>query len=249
MESTKTLRINKALANAGICSRRKADELVQAKLVRVNGQLVTSPGFMVQATDLLEVHGKVVPFTIDIPEMCYLMLHKPVQIVSTVSDPEGRQTILDLIPETWKSYRLYPAGRLDYFSEGLILLTNDGDLTHRLMHPRHHIPRTYEVVVREEVQEKDLDIMRKGMTLEEGDTLAPMQVSISPTRRGTLLTMVLHQGLNRQIRRVCRDLGLTILTLRRIAQGPLELGDLPLGSVRALSSEEVALLKKAAAGS
>ena len=247
MESTKSVRINKALADAGVCSRRRADELVAAGEVRVNGDTLATPGMRVCPGDSLHVNGRTVRVAGEGHSPCYLMLNKPVQVVSTASDPDGRTTVLDLVPPRWRERRLYPAGRLDFFSEGLLLLTDDGELTNRLIHPRHHVPRVYDVVVREAVGQAALARMRSGMTLAEGEVLAPMEVEAlpNPKGRGTLLRMTLHQGLNRQIRRVCRDLHLTILTLRRVAQGPLRLGNLDTGAVRELSPGEVASLRRA----
>ncbi len=257
----KTVRINKALADAGVCSRRRADELVAAGRVKVNGEVVSSPGLqVVPGADTLEVDGKPIRAAAQAP--CYLLLHKPVRVVSTAYDPEGRTTVLDLVPAQWKSRRLYPAGRLDFFSEGLVLITDDGELTNRVVHPRHHMPRVYRVLVRDRVSDRALDAMRRGMTLAEGEKLAPVEVRVLPGnmhdlsgrsrdadaptgQRGTLLEMTLHQGLNRQIRRMCRDLGLTILRLVRVAQGPLRLGVMRPGEVRELTSAEVAALKKA----
>lgn len=176
----------------------------------------------------------------------YLMLNKPVEVVTTVSDPEGRRTVLDLLPARYKSSRIFPVGRLDFFSEGLLLLTNDGELTQRLTHPRFHLPKHYEVLVREEPSSMALDSMRSGMTLAEGDRLAPVAVEkIGNQQRGTLLAMTLKQGVNRQIRRMCRDLGLTILRLRRVGQGSLKLGELATGACRSLEPGEVRALKKA----
>ncbi len=251
-----TVRINKALADAGVCSRRRADALVTAGAVKVNGETVLSPGLQVRpGLDRIEVNGE--PLQLSPRSSCYLMLHKPVRVVSTAKDPEGRTTVLDLVPAQWKKHRLYPAGRLDYFSEGLVLLTDDGELTNRLMHPRHHLPRIYHVLVRGKVSEQALAAMRSGMTLAEGEKLAPVEVRVLPGVRhdlsrqgnrgqtGTLLEMTLHQGLNRQIRRMCRDLGLTVLRLIRVAQGPLRLGVLHPGEVRELTPAEVAALRRA----
>lgn len=257
----KTIRINKALADAGVCSRRRADELVAAGRVRVNGETVTSPGLQVApGVDRLEVDGK--PIAAEEQTPCYLLLNKPVRVVSTAYDPEGRTTVLDLVPAQWKKRRLYPAGRLDFFSEGLVLLTDDGELTNRIVHPRHHMPRVYRVLVRGDVNERALDTMRRGMTLAEGEKLAPVEIRVLPGRmhdlsglskdadkpagqQGTLLEMTLHQGLNRQIRRMCRDMRLTILRLVRVAQGPLRIGVMRPGEVRELTPAEVAALKKA----
>lgn len=253
------IRLNKALADAGLCSRRKADELIFSGAVSVNGQTADSPGVrVVPGRDHVTLQGRPVALrgaAGDKPAPCWLMLHKPVGVVATASDPEGRRTVLDFVPQPWKERRLYPVGRLDFFSEGLLLLTDDGELAHRLTHPRWHLPRVYEVRVRPEhgrlVPGTALDAMRRGMTLSEGEHLAPVDITVldGPGDRGkeqgTLLSMTLRQGLNRQIRRMCRDVGLTILRLKRVSQGPLELGGLPSGHVRSLSGEEVAALRRA----
>ena len=252
-DDTSLQRINKALAGAGVCSRRKADELVQQGLVKVNGRVVDTPGFQVGPEDRIEVSGRLLPSRGSRNDPCCLMLHKPVSVVSTARDPQGRTTVLDLVPPPWNARRLYPAGRLDFFSEGLVLLTDDGELTHRLIHPSHHLPRVYRVLVRGQVSAGILARMRNGMTLAEGEKLAPVEVRTLETRNGgrrtsgdVWLELVLHQGVNRQIRRMCRDLGLIVLRLIRVAQGPLELGDLPAGRVRPLTPGELKRLRAAA---
>lgn len=238
-------RINKAMAAAGFCSRRTADEWIKSGLVRVNGKLVTECGVKVAPGDEIEANGKKVRLSGKASKHFYIMLNKPVQVVSTVHDPEGRTTVLDILPEALKKERLYPVGRLDYFSEGLLLLTNDGALTERLTHPRYHLPKIYEVLVREEPSSAVLGRMRAGMTLAEGEKLAPVEVKLERAERGYSLTMTLHQGINRQIRRMCRDVGLTILRLKRLEQGPLALGELGSGKCRELTEGEVVLLRKA----
>ena len=245
-ELKKGLRINKALAGAGVCSRRQADELIRQGRVRVNGITVTEPGIQIAPGDELAVDGKRVPLDRIEAGFTYLMLNKPVQVVSTARDPEGRKTVLDLLAPDYAGKRLYPVGRLDFFSEGLLLLTDDGELTQRLTHPRYHLPKYYEILVRERASEEALRTMRSGMTLAEGEKLAPVEVRRkSTTAKGELLEMVLRQGVNRQIRRMCRDLGLTILRLRRVGQGPLKLGGLASGQCRELSSEEAHDLRAA----
>lgn len=263
------VRINKVLAEAGICSRRKADALILAGLVRVNGEIVDTPGLRVRPdADIIEVRGVRLPPPDGKREPCRLLLHKPVAVVSTVSDPGGRPTVLDFVPPQWRQRRLYPAGRLDFFSEGLLLLTDDGDLTHSLIHPDRkagaHLARVYHVLLRERVTEEALRIMRSGMRLAEGEELAPVKARVLshsphlsghgrhlPRRHGRLpaegsiLELTLQQGLNRQIRRMCRDLGLTILRLIRIAQGPLRLDGLSPGEVRPLTPDETAALFRA----
>lgn len=255
------VRLNKALADAGLCSRRKADALVFSGAVKVNGQRADSPGLRVcPGRDRIEVNGRPVSLRRagdGRSGRCWLMLHKPAGVVATARDPEGRRTVLDLVPPPWNERRLYPVGRLDFFSEGLLLITDDGQLAHRLSHPRWHLPRVYDVRVRPEsgavALPRALEIMRGGMTLAEGERLAPVQVEVwdaadkaRPGRGSDLvLRLTLHQGLNRQIRRMCRDLGLTVLRLRRVAQGPLRLGDLPAGRIRPLRGDELAALRRA----
>ncbi len=244
------IRLNKALADAGICSRRKADELIFAGLVTVNGVKPESPGVRIDPEkDHVVCKGKKVVFSTG-KKACILMLHKPISVVSTVKDPEGRKTVLDFLPQAYKQRRIYPVGRLDFFSEGLLLLTDDGELANRLMHPRWHMPRIYHVKVRLPGKDYNLPrtlvIMQRGMKLAEGEELAPVKVEIMGKQKGLelWLAFTLSQGINRQIRRMCRDTDLTILTLRRVQQGPLLLGDLPRGEVRELTDEEVSLLRK-----
>ncbi|MEW5772706.1 MAG: pseudouridine synthase [Thermodesulfobacteriota bacterium] len=239
------VRINKALAQAGVCSRRAADELVAAGRVLVNG-VPAQPGQAVDpARDRVEVDGRPVDLVPAGTASFVLMLHKPVRTVTTARDPEGRPTVFDLLPEKYRSRRLVHVGRLDFFSEGLLLLTDDGELCNRLTHPRRHLPRVYEVTVRGPVPEKALAAMRAGMTLAEGERLAPAQADILETGPGrSVLRLVLGQGLNRQIRRMCRDLDLTVLKLVRVALGPLELGALRPGEARPLTDRELDALRR-----
>lgn len=238
-------RLNKFIAASGYCSRRKADELIFAGAVQVNGMVEHSPGRRILPDDVILVEGQrlaALPASFS-----YIMLHKPIQVMCTAHDPQGRPTVLDCLTAEMRRNRVYPVGRLDYFSEGLLLLTNDGELAQRLMHPRHHQPKTYDVLVRGTVPATALATMRRGMTLAEGEHLRPVEVESRLQANGhTRLRMVLHQGVNRQIRRMCRDLGLTILRLKRIRLGPLGLGDLPAGSCRFLSAAEISALLQAA---
>ncbi|GAB7080602.1 pseudouridine synthase [Megalodesulfovibrio paquesii] len=242
------LRLNKALARAGVASRRGADELIFGGQVRVNGEVVDSPGLQVTARDHIEVQGRPIRVPVD-PSAGHttIALHKPVEVVSTAKDPQGRRTVLDLLPADLRANtRLYPIGRLDYFSEGLILLTDDGDLANHLMHPRHHVPKRYEVLLRGDVPSEALKAMREGMTLPptprepQPVRLQPVPTRILGIKDGkTLLELVLHQGVNRQIRRMCEALDLTILRLTRVSIGSLPLGELPKGSWRRLTAAEV----------
>ncbi len=240
-------RLNKFLAQAGVCSRRKADTYIAAGRVQVNGSLVTQLGVQVHpGQDEVRVDGRVV----ELPESQsaghdYILLHKPVQVVTTAKDPQGRRTVLDLLPSQTFTRRIFPVGRLDFMSEGLLLLTSDGELANRLTHPRWHVEKVYEVTLREAVTEEHIKQMSSGMRLSEGEQLAPVNVQRRKTTADTSsLELTLHQGVNRQIRRMCRDLGLTILRLKRIRQGPVRLGKLPQGHWRHLTATEITTLKK-----
>lgn len=240
----KEKRLNKAIADNGYCSRRKADELIFAGKVSVNGVPEQNPARRVNESDIIAIDGKKLTGAACLP--CYYMLHKPVQTVSTVHDPEGRPTIMDCIPPHLRQIRLYPIGRLDFFSEGLLLLTNDGDFANRLMHPRYHLEKKYEVLVRGSVSDAILNTMRNGMKLSDGPQLLPVAIRKQPLTNGnTLLTMTLNQGINRQIRRMCAQFDMTILRLKRVAQGNLALGNLKTGQIRPLTEQEISDLKKA----
>lgn len=243
--STPAIRLNKALAQAGVCSRRAADDLIRAGRVSVNGIRADLGTAVRPESDDIRVDGRPIrPVTGD--ENLVFMLNKPVQVVTTARDPQGRPTVLDLMGKAAGPRRLFPVGRLDYFSEGLIILTTDGELANRLMHPRWHLPKLYRVVVREEVSEEALAAMRSGMKLAEGEELAPVKAQIvDKDARSTTLELELIQGVNRQIRRMCRDLGLTILKLSRTRLGPLSIDDLPPGKYRPLCPDEVVSLRKA----
>ncbi|QGY41214.1 pseudouridine synthase [Pseudodesulfovibrio cashew] len=244
-QETSLIRLNKFIAQSGIASRRGADDLVFAGKVTVNGVTADSPGIKVDpAKDKVAVNGQLIGTGggKDIT----LILHKPVEVVTTASDPQGRTTVLDLLPKKIKEMRPFPVGRLDFFSEGLLLLTTDGDLCYRLTHPKYHLPKVYRVTVRGNVTDGILKKMRSGMTLEDGERLAPVKVVAEKPVAGTqTLEMTLIQGVNRQIRRMCQESGLTILRLHRVKQGPVALGDLKRGQWRELTPAELNALKKA----
>lgn len=231
------LRLNRAIAQTGTCSRRKADELVLAGRISINGVQEKNPGTKVTGCDSIELDGSpLVPS----PPLAWYMLNKPVHTICTLSDPQGRRTVLDLLPDQLRKPGLFPVGRLDYFSEGLLLLTNDGELANRLMHPRYHLAKTYRVIVRGRVADAAISSMENGMSLEDGTKVMPVEVKARKLAHGnTSLELVLRQGLNRQIRRMCAVLGITILKLKRIRAGSLELGDLPPGAFRKLTRAEV----------
>ncbi len=239
------MRLNKFLARAGVCSRRKAEELIASGKVRVSGHTVQEMGFKLDPeTARVEVHG-IGRVKLESQSFLYLILNKPIRVLSTVSDPRQRKTVIDFLPQNLREKRPYPVGRLDYFSQGLILLTNDGDLTNQLTHPGYEHTKIYHLHIREKAPARKLEKMRSGMTLREGEKLAPAQIRVLSTKeKGIWLEMTLTQGVNRQIRRMCRDLGLTILKLERIAHAGVSLGNLPEGKWRHLSPEEISRLKK-----
>jgi len=249
-EEKTLLRINKFLSECGVASRRGADELILAGRVQLNGVVVDGPGVRVAPeSDVVLVDGKPVRHPAQTPgadENVTVLLHKPKQVVTTRRDPEGRQTVFDILPQELRGKRLLHVGRLDYFSEGLLLLTTDGELMNRLIHPRWHLPKVYHVLVRGEAREAQLDVMRRGMTLAEGERLAPTQARVlRKDAGGTWLELTLVQGLNRQIRRMCRDLDLTVLRLIRVQQGPIRLGTLNPGQCRTLAIDESNALRRA----
>jgi 23S rRNA pseudouridine2605 synthase len=235
------MRLAKHLAHAGVASRRAAEELIHAGRVQVEDQVVTDPAHDVGAHSRIRVDGR--PLVGPEPRVVHA-LHKPPGVLSTARDPHGRPTVLDLLPPgPTPSLRLYPVGRLDKDTSGLILLTNDGPLANRLTHPRHEVPKTYRArVARGPVGESALQALRQGVLLDDGPT-APARVR--QPRPGTL-ELTIHEGRNRQVRRMCQAVGHPVLALQRVAFGPLRLGDLAPGDHRRLSEAEIARLRAAA---
>lgn len=246
MDNTKPIRLNKFIAQCGLASRRGADDLVFSGKVSVNGKLADSPGYKVDpANDVVKVNNKTISLQ-STTQNTTLMINKPIEVVTTASDPQGRTTVLDLLPEKYRKMRPFPVGRLDYFSEGLLLLTTDGDLCYRLTHPKFHLPKVYRVTVRGRIPDAVLKTMRSGMTLEDGEKLAPVLIDLKKYTNGKqILDMTLTQGVNRQIRRMFAESDITILKLRRTKQGPLNIGSLKPSKWRELSDRELAALKKA----
>ena len=252
-EQTKTsssddaIRLNKALSTAGICSRRRADELIAQGAVKINGLPADNLGLKIRpGLDMVEINGhKVNLVSKNEQEHVYIILNKPPLCLTTMSDPEGRRTVMDLLPPELRRRRPFPVGRLDCMSEGLLIMTTDGELAYRLSHPKWRVAKTYRLAVLGQVEEKALDTMRRGMTLKEGEKISGIEAKlISCSQRETVLELRLIQGINRQIRKMCRDLGLTVSWLKRIKQGPLTLETLAEGQWRDLSREELAALKK-----
>lgn len=228
-------RIQKLLSAAGVCSRRQGEEYLSAGRVTVNGQTAHLGDTADPKKDTVALDG--VPLR-PVARHTYLMLHKPAGYVTTLSDEKGRKTVAQLVADC--GVRVWPVGRLDYDSEGLLLLTDDGELTHRLTHPSHEIEKEYHVTVTGDV-EKALPILRGPMEL-DGQPLAPALVEVLGPHH---LKIVIHQGKNRQVRRMCALAGLEVKRLVRVREGSLRLGGLPAGKWRRLTVEEVDNLRLA----
>jgi 23S rRNA pseudouridine2605 synthase len=237
------IRLQKILSTAGVASRRASEQMILEGRVAVNGETVRELGTKADPEkDSIKVDGRRIK-TAEVVHR-YIVLYKPKGYVTTRSDPEGRRTVMDLIGE---GAYIYPVGRLDYDSEGLLLMMTDGDLAARLMHPRHEVDKVYEVIVMGAPDARAIDKLRKGVHIEGGRT-SPAEVHVGTTVKGgrstTLLTLTIREGRNRQIRKMCSAVGLPVRDLRRIRMGPIGLGRLKPGQWRDLTPEEVRRLKK-----
>ena len=244
-------RLQKVLAKAGVASRRHAEQLILDGRVKVNGDTVSALGTKVNNQDSIEVDGRLVQRT---EGMYYYLLNKPVSVITSASDPQGRPTVVDLMKDV--PVRVYPVGRLDYDTSGLLVLTNDGELAHRLMHPSYGVEKTYRVWVPGPVGINALDNIRQGVLLEDGNT-APAKVKrVSGVSKRTnsnvhpkgdrleVLEVTIHEGRNRQIRRMFEAVGYSVVKLERINFGSLILGNtLRPGAYRALTMDEVKKLR------
>jgi 23S rRNA pseudouridine2605 synthase len=232
------MRLAKYLAHAGIASRRAAEDLIRAGRVRVDGEVVSDLGRQVLESAQVCVDGAVVAGP---EERVVWMVNKPAGVVSTARDTHGRPTVVSLVRDS--SARLYPVGRLDADTTGLILLTNDGELANRMMHPRYEVPRTYVArVAGGPVGDGAVRALRTGVELSDGRT-APATVRVLG---GDRLELVLHEGRKRQVRRMCEAVGHSVVALERVGFGPLVLGDLGVGEARRLAATEVDALRTAA---
>lgn len=229
-------RLQKLIAQAGICSRREAEKIILAGRVTVDGKIIRELGARADTSQKICVDGK--PLTFD-AEKIYLLLNKPRGYVSTVKDERGRKTILELLGENFNE-RVYPVGRLDLNSEGLLILTNDGDLTNALIHPRFEVRKTYRAKISGVLTEEKLDKLRAGVELDDGLT-APAEVYLLGEN---LVEITIHEGRNRQVRRMFAAIGCDVKRLRRIKFAGLTLDGLKAGEFRELRAEEVAKLYK-----
>lgn len=235
-------RIQAILSERGICSRRTAEEWIKNGRVSVNGELAEIGMSADNETDAIFVDGKYISVVTD--RKIYVMLNKPVGYVTTLSDEKGRRTVADLVSEI--NVRLYPVGRLDLNSDGLILMTNDGELTNALTHPKHEVEKKYVVKVKGDI-ERNAQRLSKPMSI-DGYMIRPAKVRvIKSDGLHAEIEIIIHEGRNRQVRKMCAMCGLTVQKLHRTAVGNLQLGDLPLGKWRYLTAAEVEYLKKTAA--
>ncbi len=228
------MRLQKYMASCGVASRRTAEKMIGEGRVAVNGRTVTEMGVQVEEGDEIRLDGQIITPE---PEKHYVLYHKPAGEVTTVSDPEGRTCVLD----HFRDYpvRLYPVGRLDYDSEGLLLLTNDGALTERMLHPSHQVDKTYLARVTGNVTPEEIRQLRQGVLLDDHRTAPAKARLLRQEAFAAQVLVTIHEGRNRQVRRMFEQVGHQVLQLRRVKFGPLELGDLPRGRWRELTKEEI----------
>ncbi|MET3289568.1 UNVERIFIED_CONTAM: 23S rRNA pseudouridine2605 synthase [Brevibacillus sp. OAP136] len=233
-------RLQKVLAQAGVASRRSCEELIVSGRVQVNGVTIRELGTKVDpASDVITVDQQ----PIAREKLVYLLLYKPIGVITSLADPEGRKVVTDLLPDIEE--RVYPVGRLDFDTSGLLLLTNDGDLANRLAHPSYELDKVYRARVKGQAEPEDVKKLAKGILLEDGMT-APGEARIvhyDLQKNQTLLEIVIHEGRNRQVRRMCAAIGHPVVTLERIRIAFLTIGKLRRGEYRHLTPEEVQQLK------
>ena len=235
-------RIQKVIASAGIASRRKAEELIKQGLVKVNGQQVDVLGMQVSKDDIIEVNGKV----IQKEEHVYYVINKPKKVVCTSNDEHDRAKVIDLID---CQERIFPVGRLDYDSTGILILTNDGEFSNLLTHPRYHLPKTYRVTVKGILTKADLLHLKRGVVLDDGYKTQPCDIKLVNYDQEVLkstVEMTIYEGKNRQIRRMMEALGFLVTKLHRLSFGPVRDDQMGFGDYRRLKPHEIKLLKEMA---
>lgn len=233
------IRLQKYFTDCGVLSRRAAEEAIRAGEVAVNGTVATIGMRVDPDVDSVTYRGR--PVARQGEERHYILLHKPRGFVTTLSDEKGRHTVAELVADV--GCRLYPVGRLDMDSDGLLLMTDDGELANRLTHPKHEIPKHYRVTVRGMVTEAQLQRLSASFLLDGYKTLPVKVERLSTGDTGTLLSFALYEGRNRQIRRMCEEVGLAITQLTRVGIGNIGIGNLPVGHHRSLTPAEIAYLK------
>ncbi len=228
-------RLQKIISQAGIASRRAAEDMILAGRVSVNGVIVTELGTKADpAVDAITVDNKPVK---PVTSHLYILLNKPAGFMTTLDDPEGRHLVTDLLPGIKE--RVYPVGRLDYNTEGLLLLTNDGEWANKLMHPRHEVEKEYHVRVRGKAHQSQIDQLRNGVLLDDRPTAPATVRLIKDGEQNDWLSIIIHEGRNRQIRRMCEAVSLWVVRLKRVRYGILEMGAVKSGQYRMLTEREV----------
>lgn len=238
----KPIRLHKYMAKAGVASLRKSEEMIEKGQVSVNGIIIDTQGFLVSDDDVIEVNGKV----LEKESLEYYLLYKPTNVISSVGDDRNRVDVVSLIPTTAK---IFPVGRLDKDTSGLLLLTNDGIFAHQMMHPSFSISKSYKVTVVGKVSDKQMQLLENGVTLDDGTVSDPAIITSNEyqhTTNTTTLCLTISQGKNRIIRRMISALDKKLLTLHRYQYGNLTLDGMELGEFRILSQHEVNLLKEIA---
>ncbi len=232
------MRLNKYIAHSGVCSRRKAADLVKNGEVKVNGKIETNPAYEVQDSDEIEYLGK--PLKLEVNKV-YLLLNKPKNYVTTLSDEMNRKTVMDLVRNKHKE-RIYPVGRLDRMTTGLLLLTNDGDLAKKLTHPSHGVKKIYQAVLDRTLVASDLERIRKGFELEDGPVSVDAVDYVKNEEKNTI-GIEIHMGKNRIVRRIFEHFDYRVIRLDRVYLGGLTKKDLPRGFSRSLTEQEIIMLK------
>lgn len=233
------MRLQRYLAASGIASRRGAETLIAAGLVRVNGAIVRTLGTSVADGDVVEYGGRIVA---PAAELTYLVLNKPLSVMTTMRDPEGRRTIVDLLRGHGIERRVVPVGRLDYDTAGVLLLTDDGALAHVLTHPRFGVEKTYRASLRGRLTPEQTAMLRTGVRLPDGPA-QPAQLRVVAVSRGTsVVDVTIHEGRNRQVRQMFEEVGHPVVDLVRLRFGPISLGDLAPGDLREATPRELAAL-------
>lgn len=234
-------RLQKVMAECGVASRRKCEEIIKNGLVKVNGHSITELGFKVdKLSDKIEVNGKKIS---NQQEKIYVMLNKPVGCITTAKDQFDRPTVLDLVGDIKE--RIFPVGRLDYDTEGLLILTNDGELTYTITHPKHNINKTYRAVVKGKVDKSTILTFEKGIIIDNYQTKPSKLEILKYTKNSTLINITIHEGRNRQVRKMCSAVNHPVEKLKRISIGKIKLGNLKTGQWRFLTNDEIDYLFKA----
>lgn len=232
------MRLNKYISQAGIASRRKADELTLRGKVRINGAVMKEPGYDVKEEDLVEVDGRVAKQD---AKKVYVMLNKPIGFITSAADEKDRPTVMELVSEIEE--RLFPVGRLDYNTSGMLLMTNDGDLAFKLAHPKHHIYKTYRARVLGRLSDERLAKLRNGVDIGGFITSRAIVNVIKQAERSSVVEIKIFEGKNRQVRKMFAAVGNKVLDLERVAIGELYLGHLKQGHYRKLTQKEIEYLK------